>query len=242
MFLGIIVNSLSVVFGGLAGTVLSTRLSEAFRENLNMVLGACAMTMGIASIIQLSNLPAVILSVIVGTVVGLWLRLGQLLRGGGMQMQRGVCALLRQTDGNFSAEQEQTLITAVVLFCASGTGIYGAIVAGMTGEQSILLSKSILDFVTALIFACILGPVTSVIAVPQFGIYLVLIFLARFIFPLCAPSMIGDFKSAGGILLLATGFRMLKLRDFPVAEMIPAMVVVMPISCLWTAWVVPFLA
>ena len=38
MFLGIIVNSLSVVFGGLAGTVLSTRLSEAFRENLNMVL------------------------------------------------------------------------------------------------------------------------------------------------------------------------------------------------------------
>lgn len=242
MFLGIIVNSLSIVLGGLLGAVLSKKLSVSFRDTINMILGVCAMTMSITSIIQISNLPVVVLSVIAGTIVGLRLHLGQWFHRGGVWMHSGVRAIFRQAEGDFTAEQEQTLITAIVLFCVSGTGIYGAIVAGMTGEQSILLTKSILDFVTAMIFACTLGPVISFIAVPQFCIYLALAFAARFIFPLCTPAMIGDFKAAGGVLLLATGFRMLKLRDFPVADMIPAMVIVMPVSYLWAAWIAPFLA
>ena len=53
--------------------------------------------------------------------------------------------------------------------------------------------------------------------------------------------MIADFKACGGILLLATGFRMIKVKEFPVAEMIPAMVFVMPISYFWTAYVAPFI-
>ena len=53
--------------------------------------------------------------------------------------------------------------------------------------------------------------------------------------------MIADFKACGGILLLATGFRMIKVKEFPVAEMIPAMVLVMPISYFWMAYVAPLL-
>ena len=45
----------------------------------------------------------------------------------------------------------------------------------------------------------------------------------------------------GGILLLATGFRMIKVKEFPVAEMIPAMVLVMPISYFGMAYVAPLL-
>ena len=52
----------------------------------------------------------------------------------------------------------------------SGTGIYGALDAGMTGNVTILMSKSVLDFFTALIFACSLGIITSVIAVPVFDL------------------------------------------------------------------------
>lgn len=47
-----------------------------------------------------------------------------------------------------------TLVTIIVLFCASGTGIYGSIVSGMSGDHSVLISKSILDLFTAAIFAC----------------------------------------------------------------------------------------
>ena len=53
--------------------------------------------------------------------------------------------------------------------------------------------------------------------------------------------MIGDLKACGGFLLIATGFRMAKIEEFPVADMIPAMVLVMPISALWTSCIAPLL-
>lgn len=54
-------------------------------------------------------------------------------------------------------------------------------------------------------------------------------------------SIFGDFKACGGILLLATGFRMIKVKMFPTADMIPAMVLVMPISWFWVNVIVPIL-
>ena len=51
--------------------------------------------------------------------------------------------------------------------------------------------------------------------------------------------MVADFKACGGILMLATGFRMLTLRMFPIADMLPAMVLVMPVRWFWTSIVIP---
>ena len=45
----------------------------------------------------------------------------------------------------------------------------------------------------------------------------------------------------GGFLLIATGLRIAKIENFPVADMIPAMVLVMPLSALWTNVIVPLL-
>ena len=126
-----------------------------------------------------------------------------------------------------------------MLFCASGTGIYGSLDAGMTGEATILLSKSVLDFFTAIVFACSLGAVVSVVAVPQAVIFLALFLMAKVIFPLTTPVMIADFKACGGVLLIATGLRMAKIRDFPIADMIPAMVLVMPVSGVWVRFLAP---
>jgi len=55
------------------------------------------------------------------------------------------------------------------------------------------------------------------------------------------PDMIADFKACGGFLMLATGFRMIKVQNFPIADMLPAMVLVMPISWLWTTVILPLL-
>ena len=85
-----------------------------------------------------------------------------------------------------------------------------------------------------MIFACSLGIVTSFIAIPQFVIFMLLYLLSGVILPLCTDVMIGDFRACGGVLLLATGFRMMKVREFPIADMIPAMVLVMPVSWLWS--------
>ena len=53
--------------------------------------------------------------------------------------------------------------------------------------------------------------------------------------------MINDFKACGGVLMLATGFRIIKVKMFPTADMIPAMVIVMPVSWLWTSYVLPLI-
>ena len=242
MPIGIIVNALSIVLGGLVGTVAGHKLSLNFKESLNMIFGACSMTMGISSIILMENMPAVIFAVIIGTAIGLTVHFGDQIAKGGAGMQKVVSKVMPAKESNISQEEfDATLITIIVLFCASGTGIYGSIVSGMTGEQTILISKSILDFFTAMIFACLLGPVVSFIAVPQFVIFMLLFLLAGLIYPMTTPSMINDFKACGGVLLLATGFRMIKVKMFPTADMIPAMILVMPCSWIWQSFILPLL-
>lgn len=150
MPIGVIINASVVVIGGIAGAMAGDKISDSFKDNLNTVFGACAMAMGIGSIVLMENMPA-------------------------------------------------------------------------------------------LIFACTLGIVVSLIALPQFFIFMALYLLAGVIYPLCTPAMINDFKACGGILLLATGFRMIKVKEFPVADMIPAMVLAMPVSYLWTSFIMPLM-
>ncbi len=74
---------------------------------------------------------------------------------------------------------------------------------------------------------------TSGISIPQCGLFLLLFFLSRQLFPLATPDMIADFKSCGGFIMLATGFCMTGLLDFPIADMVPAMLLVWPLSWAW---------
>ena len=240
MPVGIIINSLAIVSGGAAGAWMGNKLGMDFKEKLNMIFGVCSMGMGISSIVLMVNMPAVIFALIIGTMLGLSIRLGDWINRAAVQMQRFISKFVRNTNQDITeAEFTATLVTIIVLFCASGTGIYGSIVSGMSGDHSILLSKSILDLFTALIFACTLGIVVTIIAIPQFIIFLLLFFMAGVIFPLTTPEMINDFKACGGFIMLATGFRMIKVRMFPIADMIPAMILVMPLSALWTTYVLP---
>lgn len=242
MPIGVIINALSVILGGIVGTFVGKKLTPDFKANLTLVLGVCSMGMGISSIGLMKFMPAVIFSIVLGTGVGLSLNLGKWINKGAVQMQKPIAKLFDNQKTNLPHEELiSTLVTCIVLFCASGTGIYGSLDSGMTGDSTILISKSILDFFTAAIFACNLGLVVSVVAIPQFIIFFLLFLGAKFIYPLTTPEMIFDFKACGGFLMLATGFRMVKLKEFPIADMIPAMVLVMPFSWIWVNWILALL-
>ena len=241
MPIGVILNALAIVVGGLIGAAAGHRLPEDFKEKLNLVFGACSMGMGVSTIGLMQNMPAVILSLILGTSLGILIHLGDRIERAGTGLERLLSRGGR--GGGISDDPAKTslLVTTIVLFCTSGTGIYGAIISGMSGDHSILIAKSILDLPTSMIFACTLGSVVSVIAAPQFVIFLALFLCARSIYPLTTPSMINDFKACGGFIMLATGFRIIKVRQFPIADMIPAMLLVMPLSWLWSACILPLL-
>ncbi|MBQ1466908.1 MAG: DUF554 domain-containing protein [Solobacterium sp.] len=233
MPIGIIINSLSIVLGGLCGAFAGDRLSDNYKDTLNMIFGLSAFGMGITNVVLMKNMPAVIFSVILGTSLGLLIHLGD-------NINRLVISLQDRFSGSSGNINE--LITVIVLFCASGTGIYGSLVSGMNGDHSILIAKSILDFFTAMIFACRLGKTVSFIAVPQFILFMSLFLLAGLIIPVTTETMINDFKAVGGFIMLASGFRMLKLKEFPTADMIPGMVVAMPISWLWVTYILPLVS
>lgn len=233
---GIIVDVLSVALGGAIGFLIKDKLSYHLKTNLNVIFGICSMAMAITSINLMQYMPAVIFAIVIGTAIGLIIHLGELVNKVAIMMQKMITRLIPSLN-NTSPEFTNQLVTIIVLFCASGTGIYGSLVLGMSNDSSILLSKAILDFFTAMIFACNLGLVVSCIAIPQFIIMFILFLLAGFILPYYTDYMINDFNACGGILMLATGFRICKIKDFPIADMLVAMIIVMPISYFWATYI-----
>ncbi|MGX7100942.1 DUF554 domain-containing protein [Gemella sanguinis] len=234
MPIGVIINTVAIFLGGIAGALLGDKLPEKYKEQLNLIFGLCSMGMGISSIVLMKYMPAVVFALIIGTIVGLVFKLGDKVYELCSKLLKVMIRIVPKKETNMSeTEFLATLITVIVLFCSSGMGIYGSLSEGMTGDSSLLITKSILDFFTAAIFACNLGYIVSLISVPQFVIFTTLFLSASFIVPLTTPDMIADFKACGGFLMVAAGFRILKLKMFPVVDMIPAMILVMPFSWFW---------
>ena len=228
------VNGAAIVFGAIGGGLIADRMPERLKASMPLTFGASSMAMGVALLQKVAHLPAVVLAALVGSFIGelvcLELGLGRL----------GLLA--HRLAGRFSAPSTEAVdedflreyVVLIVLFSVSGTGIFGAMNEGMTGDASILIAKAFLDFLTAAIFATRLGLSVAAIAVPQVSIQLALAYGAVWIQPLTTPAAIGDFSAVGGLVLLATGLRIAGIKNFPVANMIPALVLAMPVSILWT--------
>ena len=231
---GVIIDVAAVILGGIAGSMLKSKLSENLKDTMNSIMGLCAMCIGISTVVLMKNMPAVVFSVILGTLIGLVIHFGA-------GIQKGTGLVLNKVLKDASSDVLNLMVTAVVLFSASGTGIYGSLDAGMTGNHSVLVAKAILDFFTAAIFACKLGRATAFIGIPQFAVLFSIFCLAKVIFPLNTDVMIADFMACGGFVLVATGLRIMKVKDFPVADMTLGMVLVMPVSYAWTTWLLPLI-
>ena len=232
---GVLINVACVFLGGLAGAWGGKWIPERIRQNLPVIFGMCAISMGICNIVKMSSLPAVVLAVIVGYIAG---ELFKLDAGVRLCARKVVVAVERR----HPPKQTRTdldqylgeLVGIAVLFCVSGTGIYGALLSGMSGDHSVLIAKSFLDLFTAIIFASSLGAVVALISVPQAVILLGLFFGASLLLPLMSEAMLADFSACGGVVLLITGFSMSGIKVLPLANLIPAMVLVVPFSYAWT--------
>ena len=251
MPVGVIVNSLSVLFGGIVGAVLGEKIPLKLRMSMPLIFGVASMGMGVSAIVKMNTLPAVVLALIIGTAVGEMMGLEIIIEKAAHKAKGPVEKLFRGKKKNelvgevaitSTSDMSQTefmekFVSMVVLFCASGTGVFGALNSGMTGDHTILFAKSILDFFTAGIFATTLGFLIATIAIPQFLVLLVLFFSATFIMPLTTPAMLADFTSVGGMIMFATGFRICGIKPFPIANMLPAFIFVMPITYLWITFI-----
>ncbi len=235
MMIGPLINGSAVFIGGVIGALLGTRLPERLRLSMPLIFGAASMCMGVILVLKVSHMPVMVLSVLVGAIIGelIYLEKGIGWLGG---KARGVASLIARSEPGSADSQAaflQSYVAIIVLFCASGTGIFGSMHEGMTGDASVLIAKSFLDFFTAAIFATTLGFAVAIVAVPQLIIQLLLAYGAIFILPMTTPAMQADFSAVGGVLMFVTGFRICGIKVFPVANMLPALIIAMPISSLW---------
>jgi len=225
--IGILTNNAAVALGGLFGAMIGKRLSKEVSSALNQIMGFIALIIGITLSVKVHTLAAVVLSIILGTLIGTVLRLDD-----------KVSAFFAKTNSKvFKANSDEEYMaqftTLLMLCCASGTGVFGSITEGLTGDSTIIICKAILDFTTVSIFASQIGRSCSIIAVPQMIIFLTLFFCAKLISPVMTDLLKADFTAVGGIIELIIAFRILKLSKFKAIDTLPALFLVFPISYLW---------
>lgn len=234
MPIGVTINALAVLIGGLLGALLGKRIPERLRNSFPLIAGLSSMSMGIANIVDMNKLPVVILSIVLGSTIGELIKLEQGIKFCVHRVHKVMNRFIPSRQSIDQKEFMDKFIAIMIIFTASGTGIFGALNEGMTGDHSILFAKSILDFFTAAIFAVVLGFIVMILAIPQFVILFSLYVTASFILPLLSPSVIADFTAVGGMIMLATGFNVAGIKIFPLGNMLPAMIFVIPISHYWS--------
>jgi uncharacterized membrane protein YqgA involved in biofilm formation len=235
--IGPYVNAAAVVIGGLGGAFIGNSLPERIRAGLPQTFGLASMGLGIMLIVKVKYMPAVVLAMVLGAMLGELFYVEKAIGRVAAATRGFVDKFLPAKEGLSHEEFMDKFVAIVVLFAASGTGIFGAMHEGMTGDPSILYIKTILDLFTSAIFATALGYAVATIFVPLLFVQVCLFFLAGAIMPMTTPNMMADFSCAGGLIMLATGLRICGIKMFPVANMLPALILVMPFSYLWVTYV-----
>jgi len=232
--IGPIVNGFGIITGSLMGALLGDKIHENLRTRLPLVFGCASMGLGVSMIVKAQTMPAVVLTLLFGTILGELLNIEA-----GIQHLAGKSRTLMERffsppdTGITKEEFMERFVSMIVLFSVSGMGVFGAMKEGMSGDPSLLYTKTILDFFTAIIFATSLGMTLALASIPQFLVQASLFLAAAFIMPLTNEVMIADFSAAGGFLMLATGFRICGIVSFPISNMIPSLFLAMPLSALW---------
>ena len=113
MPVGVIINVLSVVIGGMFGAFAGEKLPDKFKNELNLVFGACSMGIGISSIVLMKNMPAVIFAVVLGSGAGLLIHLGEKINGAALLLERPINRLFQNKNRNMPEDDFQALVRDV---------------------------------------------------------------------------------------------------------------------------------
>jgi len=217
--LGVWVNSIAVIVGGLAGTWLRGGIPEKYRNSINMGLALCVLVIGISGAIATQNMMLVILSIVIGTVAGELIGIEHHLdRLGNWAQNR-----FAKGDSGFS----QGFINATLLFCIGSMAVVGSLEAGLQNNPETLIAKAALDGVSAIIFASSFGIGVIFSAIPltiyQGGIAL----LAGVLAPYLTDALIAEMSAVGSILIIGLSLNMLGVTKerIRVGNMLPAILV-----------------
>ena len=226
--LGTIINALAIIVGGIFGHFFGKLLSERFSQTLTTACGVSVLFIGIGGGLEgmLSVNGASVSSgrgVFIVVCILLGALFGEILNFEGLFEKFGIW--LREKTGNAKDKNfVEGFLNATFTVCIGAMAIVGAIEDGLTGDFSILLTKSILDLIIVMVMTASMGkgPVFSFIPVLLLqGLFTL---LARFISPLLTESSLANLSMIGSILIFCVGINLVFGKKVKVANLLPAII------------------
>ena len=216
--LGVIVNVITVLIGSTIGLLFKKGIPERVSHAAMVGLGACTLYIGISGSLCGENVLILIASVVLGAIVGTLLNI-----------DGAINRLAKKVETKFKKEGADVcvaegIITATLLFCVGSMTVTGSIQAGLTGDNSVLITKAMLDLVSSMMLASSLGIGVLLSAVAVFIIQGGLVLLAELISPLMSTGAINEMTCAGSILIIMIGVNLMGITKIKVADFLPAII------------------
>lgn len=217
MLLGTLVNVVLVLIGGLVGLFLKKGISKRFSDLIMHAIALVTMVIGITFATASENMLIVIISLVVGALIGEGINIDKKLN----QLGDLIKSKVKSESGNVG----EGFVTATLLFCVGSMAIMGALDSGLRGDHTVLYTKAIMDGISALIFASSMGIGVLLSAVPILLYQGSITLLSSFIQPYLTQSMMTEMNGVGGILLIGLGISILGIKEIKVSNLLPALVI-----------------
>jgi len=231
---GTAVNVAAVLLGALLGRLLGNRLPERTRDLVTDGLGLVTLLIAATSAMAVLDVdladevgdsaPMLIVlgSVLVGGIVGSLLRLESRVESLGGWLQGRLA-------GETGSEERQRFIEGFVIssliFCTGPLTILGSLNDGLGNGADQLFLKSTLDGFAAIAFAASFGWGVAASAITVVVVQGSLTVLGVLLGDVLPEPHLAAITATGGLLLVGVALRLLRIREIPVADLLPALLV-----------------
>ena len=226
--LGTIINTAAIILGGIFGSLFGHWLKERHQDTLIKTCGVSVLFISIAGVmegmltIQEGGLVSdqtlmIVLSLALGALIG------EIINFEGYFERFG--EWLKIKSGNARDKGfVNAFVTASLTVCIGAMAIVCAIRDGIFGDYSILVTKSILDFVIIMVMTGSMGKGCAFSAIPVFILEGGMTLMARFIQPIMTDAAMDNLSLVGSILIFCVGLNLVFGRKIRVANLLPALV------------------
>jgi hypothetical protein len=213
-----LINAGLILLGSILGLLFKNRISTRFSVVITQGLSLCVLGIGISNVLKTDDTLCVIICMVVGTLIGEALKIEDRLDSAGELLRR---TLIK--DGENSRFTEG-FVTATLIYCIGAMAITGSIEAGLNHNYSILVSKGVIDGVTAISFAAAMGVGVAFSVLPVIIYQGAITLLATVVGPYLSDAVIAAMSGVGGAIIMGLGINMLGIAKtkIKVGNMLPA--------------------
>lgn len=161
-----------------------------------------------------------------GEIIDIELRLNRL----GQWLEKNIA--IRGESGRFT----KGFVSASLIYCVGAMAIMGSLESGINGNHSILYAKSMLDGISSIVFASSMGVGVMAAAVPVFLYQGAITLSASLVQGVLSSAVISEMSATGGLLILGIGFNILDITKIKVGNLLPGILVVIPLTLLFNAF------